>query len=106
MIVPRIANARNGSLYWAPSHSATPRPITNWTNTATCGERYVACVRPRIAGSNRMRPIANHVRVAAFELAFELAMAEFAIARKTRTHPAPHAARASASHGLPPPNIG
>ena len=53
-----------------------------------------------------MRPIANHVRVAALEPAFEFAMAEFAIARNTSTQPAPHAARASASHGFPSPDSG
>src|SRR5215510_10505970 len=106
MIVPRIANAVNGLLYWAPSHSATPTPITNCTNTATCGERYLGCVRPSIAGSRWIRPIANQVRVEAFEPAFEFAMAEFAIARNTSTQPAPQTARASASHGFPPPNVG
>src|SRR4029453_9305529 len=106
MIVPSIAKAVNGLLYWAPSQSATPTPITNWNRTATCGDRWVGFVRPSTAGRSRIRPIANRVRVAAFELAFALARAEFAIARKTRIQPAPQAARASASQGFPPPEAG
>ncbi len=34
-----------------------------------------------------------------------LAIAEFAIARNTTTHPTPHTCRASPSHGLPFPNF-
>src|SRR5262245_9163341 len=106
MIVPRSANAVNGLLYWAPSHSATPTPITNCTKTATCGDRYLGWVRPSIAGSRWILPIANQVLVAALEPALEFAIAEFAIARNTSTQPAPHAARASASQGFPSPEAG
>src|SRR5207247_95394 len=57
-------------------------------------------------GRRRIRPIAYRVRVAAFEPAFALAMAELAMARNTSTHPAPHTVRATESQGLPPPAAG
>ena len=53
-----------------------------------------------------MRPIANQVRVAALAAALELAIAEFATARKTSTQPAPQAPRARKSQGLPSPALG
>src|SRR5436309_5892259 len=106
MIVPRTANSVILPLYWALSHRATPIPFTSWTTTETCGERYLGWVRCRMVGSRRIRPIAYRVRVAAFEPAFALAMAELAMARNTSTHPAPHTIRATESQGLPPPAAG
>src|SRR6266545_5479033 len=105
MIVPRMANPSAGTLYCAPSQSETPIPITSCVHTAMCGDREEGWVRARTDGSSRIRPMENSVRVAALEPAFELAMAELAMARKTSTHPAPHAARARPSHGFPPPEV-
>src|SRR5438093_11214915 len=102
MIVPRIANPMNGLLYCPPSQSDTPTPITSCTHTATRGDLHRGWTWASALGSSRMRPIEKSVRVAAFDPAFEFAIAEFAIARNTSTQPAPHAIRARPSHGLPP----
>ena len=45
--------------------------------------------------------MANHVRVAAFDPAFEFAIVEFTIAMNTNTHAPPHAARPRFSQPVP-----
>src|SRR5436309_726278 len=76
---------------------------TNCATTATWGDFHRGWTAASLDGSSRIRPIAYQVRVVALAPAFELAMAELMMARNTRTHPAPHTARARASHGFPPP---
>src|SRR5438445_5389526 len=104
MVATRTKATGNGP-YLAPSHSVRNTPATNCTTTATSGDRYRGWMWAKNEGNSRIRPIAYQVRVVALAAAFELAMAEFAMARNTSTHPAPHTFLASASHALPPPNV-
>src|SRR6266516_2346232 len=99
-ISPKAVSGPN----FCPSHSDTTSPTTSCAITATYGERQRGWVRAKTAGSRRIRPIANQVRVVALEPALELATAEFTIARNTTTQPTPQTVRASPSHGLPPPD--
>src|ERR1700736_5484432 len=89
--------------YLCPSQRVSTTPTTNWTTTATSGERQRRFVWAKIDGRILIRPMAYQVLVVAFAAAFELAMAEFAMARKTTTQPTPHTLRARASQGFPPP---
>src|SRR2546425_5307714 len=101
MVATRPKATGNGPYLW-PNHSVMPTPITNWANTDTSGDRHLLLTWAKTEGRSRIRPMAYQVRVVAFAAAFEFAMAELAMARKTTTHPAPHTDRAIASHGLPP----
>src|SRR5712691_8478343 len=103
-IVATRKNAVGKGPYLAPSQRVRTTATTNWTNTAKSGDRYRGCVCANAFGRSRILPMAYQVLVVALAAAFELAMAELATARKTTTHPPPHTARASPSHGLPPPN--
>ena len=89
--------------YLCPNHSATPTPTMNWAITATSGDLQRGWMWAKNPGRSRILPIAYHVRVVALAAAFELAMAELAMARNTTTQPAPHTDRAIASQGFPPP---
>src|SRR5438132_4806169 len=100
MIVATNPNAVIGS-YWKPSHRATPTPTTSCAHTARWGECHLGWTVPRTRGRIRTRPIANHVRVAAFDPAFELAIVEFTMARNTNTHAPPHTARPKPSQPVP-----
>src|SRR5438874_7303982 len=92
-VVASSANAVIGS-YWNPSHSATPSPTTNWTTVATEGDRCRGWTLASRVGRSRIRPNEYHVRVAAFDPAFALAIVEFTIARNTTRKPKPpHAER-------------
>src|SRR5438128_6357440 len=103
MVATRM-NATGKGPYLAPSHSDRNTPTTNWANTATSGDFHRGWTWAKALGkTRRIRAIAYHVRVVALEAAFELAMAELAMARKTSTQPAPHTFRASPSQGFPPP---
>src|SRR5439155_249788 len=87
-----------------PSGNATPIPTMSWPMTPTYGERHRGWIRVNTGGISRIRPMAYHVLVVAFALAFEFAIAEFRMARKTRTHAAPHAALPRPVQGSPPLN--
>src|SRR5438128_841442 len=95
----------NGPYLW-PSHRESPTPTANWANTATSGDFQRGWTWAKALGkTSRIRAMAYHVLVVALEAAFELAMAELAMARNTSTHPAPHTFRARKSQGLPPPTL-
>src|SRR6266511_2507761 len=68
--------------------------------TATCGDFQWGCTDANSEGSRRIRPIAYQVRVVALAPAFEFAMAEFTMARKTN-QAAPHTMCPRPSHGSP-----
>src|SRR2546426_3033742 len=103
MVAPST-NATGNGPYFAPSHKDRNTPTTNWANTATSGDFHRGWMWAKIEGNTRrIRAIAYHVLVVALEAAFELAMAELAMARNTSTQPAPHTLRARKSHGFPPP---
>src|SRR6266516_4225369 len=103
-IVAMRPKATGNGPYLCPSQRATPTPTTNCAITATSGDLQRGWVWAKNPGRSRILPIAYQVRVVALAAAFELAMAELAMARNTTNHPAPHTARASPSHGFPPPN--
>src|SRR2546428_2015958 len=102
-MVATRTNATGNGPYLAPSHRERNTPTTNWTMTATSGDFHRGWTWAKTDGKRRIRPMAYHVRVVALAAAFELAMAELAMARNTSTHPAPHTFLARKSHGLPPP---
>src|SRR2546422_6234302 len=103
-MVATRTNATGNGPYFAPSHRDRNTPTTNWAKTATSGDFHRGWTWAKALGkTSRIRAMAYHVRVVALEAAFELAMAELAMARNTSTHPAPHTFRARKSHGLPPP---
>src|ERR1044072_540510 len=104
-MVPTIAKAVSGSS-GTPTHSDPTTPTTNWTTTATSGERQRGLTCSSGRGSSRIRPMANQVRVAALAEALALAMAELATARTPGPQPAPRAPRARASQGLLFPEVG
>src|SRR2546421_11812952 len=95
MAVATMPNAVIGS-YWNPSHSVATTATTSWSHTATWGDRYRGWTAARARGSNPWRPMANQVRVAAFDPALEFAIVEFTIAANTSTHALPHTACAMA----------
>ena len=103
-IVATSPNAVIGS-YWNPSQNGTTRPTISWSHTATRGERNRGCNVASALGRSRTRPIANQVRVAAFEPALEFAIVEFTMATKTRIHAPPHTARPSPSQPVPVANF-
>src|SRR5438105_5874200 len=104
MTVATIPKAVIGS-YWNPNQNAASNPMRSCSHTAMCGERYLGWTLVRTAGSSRTRPMANHVRVAAFEPALELAIVEFTMAKNTKTQAPPHTVRAMAGQLSPARNL-
>src|SRR5438034_10199054 len=98
-----VAIRMNAGRGWKrkPSGRATPSPTMSCPNTAMYGERHRGWIRVNTGGMRRIRPIAYHVLVVAFAPAFELATAEFRMARKTRTHAPPHTILARPVQGSP-----
>src|SRR6266536_1889088 len=96
-----VAMRMNAGSGWKkkPSGSATPIPTISWPMTATYGDRHRGWMAVKTGGISRMRPMAYHVLVVALAPAFELAIAEFRMARKTSTQPAPHTALAMPVQG-------
>src|SRR5712691_5081216 len=100
MMVATRKNAVSGS-YCSPSQIDTPTPTTSCAHTATRGDFHCGCRSVKLLGSNRTRPMANQVRVAAFDPAFALAIVELTMARNTNTHAPPHIARPRPSQPTP-----
>src|SRR2546428_10689457 len=93
MIVATRIKAVSGS-YAKPRIRLTATVTMNCPITATWGDCHFGWTRAKIAGINRIRPMAKYVRLAAFDPELALAMAELTMARKTSTQPAPQAWRA------------
>ena len=70
--------------------------------TAMCGVRCIGWVRPKTAGSEPDRPIANSTRLQLFTAAVAEPMFELISARKTSTQPLCQEFLASDTQSFPP----
>src|SRR3954454_7819465 len=73
--------------HFQPSRSESTTAKIDSQTIATCGVLNVGWVRPSGRGARRFRARGEKTRVAAFTAAFEFAVIEFTIARKTRIQP-------------------
>src|SRR5438105_12648033 len=102
MMAVRMVASRMNALYGPylkPSQMPSTTVRTSWNPMATSGVRQRESTEEKRCGSNRIRPMANQVRVAAAEAAFWLANSELRMARKAITQNAPHTRCASSTQG-------